>query len=78
MRPEVVSIFPDGAVPAGHNVIEGTVEEGIYAGALTKLRLRLPSGAPLVLHAAPTTAAVAPGQRVRVGWPVAHSVCFTS
>ena len=76
VRPEVMTILRDGAPPAGHNVLSGTVEEGIYAGSLTKLRLRLAGGTTLVLHMAPTGMAVAPGQPVRVAWPVARGVCL--
>jgi spermidine/putrescine transport system ATP-binding protein len=76
VRPEVLEILPEGAPPSGYNVIEGTVEEGIYAGSVTKLRLRLASGATLVLHAAPTGVSARPGQPARVGWPVDRGVCL--
>ena len=76
VRPEVMAILADGPAPPDHNVLAGTVEEGIYAGSLTKLRLRLASGTVLVLHAAPTHVAVAPGQQVRIGWPVTRGVCL--
>ena len=78
VRPEVLEILPEGAAPPDYNVIEGTVEEGIYAGAVTKLRLRLASGATLVLHAPPTGVTVRPGQPARVGWPVERGVCLAA
>jgi spermidine/putrescine transport system ATP-binding protein len=76
VRPEVLEILPDGTAPPHYNVMHGTVEEGIYAGAVTKLRLRLASGATLVLHAAPTGVSAVPGQPARVGWPVERGVCL--
>jgi hypothetical protein len=60
----------------GHNVLVGTVLEGIYAGSLTRLRLRLAGGTALVLHVAPTETAVAPGQQVRIGWTAERGVCL--
>ena len=76
VRPEVMALLGDGQAPAEHNVLEGTVEEGIYAGSLTRLWLRLPSGTTLVLHLAPTGTAAAPGRQVRVSWPVSRGVCL--
>ena len=76
VRPEVMAILRDGESPPGHNVLVGTVLEGIYAGSLTRLRLRLAGGTTLVLHVAPTGTAVAPGQPVRIGWPAARGVCL--
>ncbi len=78
VRPELIAILADGQAPPGYNVIEGLVEDGIYAGSLTKLRLRLPGGSALVVHAAPTDAVVAPGSRLRVGWPVGRGVSLAS
>jgi len=78
VRPEVMTLLGDRPAPPEHNTLEGMVEEGIYAGSLTKLRLRLPSGTTLVLHMAPTAVAVAPGQRARVVWPVDRGVCLAA
>jgi hypothetical protein len=68
----------DAAPPAGHNSLEGTVEEGIYAGSLTRLRLRLPGGGALVLHLAPTGTARAAGAHARVAWPADRGVCLVA
>ena len=76
VRPEVMTLLGDAPVPPEHNVLTGTVEEGIYAGSLTKLRLRLASGTTIVLNLAPTALAVAPGQRARVAWPAGRGVCL--
>ena len=76
VRPEAMAILRDGESPLGHNVLVGTVLEGIYAGSMTRLRLRLAGETTLVLHLAPTGNAVAPGQQVRIGWPVARGVCL--
>ena len=76
VRPEVMAILRDGESPPGHNVLVGTVLEGIYAGSLTRLRLQLAGGTALVLHVAPTGTAVAPGQQVRIGWSAARGVCL--
>jgi spermidine/putrescine transport system ATP-binding protein len=76
VRPEVLSVLADGQAAPGHNVIEATVDEAIYAGSLIKLRLRLASGTRLVLHAAPTALTVTLGQPVRVGWPLGRGVCL--
>jgi spermidine/putrescine transport system ATP-binding protein len=78
VRPEVLSVLSDGQIPPGHNVIEATADEAIYAGSLIKLRLRLASGTPLVLHAAPTALTVTLGQAVRVGWPRERGVCLVA
>jgi spermidine/putrescine transport system ATP-binding protein len=77
VRPEVMAIV-DAPPPAGYNSLEGTVEEGIYAGSLTKLRLRLAGGATLVLHLAPTGAARAAGAPARVAWPADRAVCLVA
>ena len=78
VRPEAMAILHDGESPpgGGHNVLVGTVLEGIYAGSMTRLRLRLAGETTLVLHVSPTGTAVAPGQQVRIGWPVARGVCL--
>ncbi|MGH7538994.1 MAG: ABC transporter ATP-binding protein [Gemmatimonadales bacterium] len=76
VRPEVMTILRDAETPPDHNVLAGTIEEGIYAGSLTKLRLRLAGGTTLVLHLAPAGFAVAPGQHVRIGWAVPRGVCL--
>ena len=75
VRPEGMSLV-NGATPQDHNVLDGTVEEGIYAGSLTKLRLRLKDGATLVLHLGPSDHAVPVGRTARVAWPVDHGVCL--
>jgi spermidine/putrescine transport system ATP-binding protein len=75
VRPEVMTIV-DAPAPPGHNTLAGTVEEGIYAGSLTKLRLRLASGGALVLHLGPTGTARAAGERTSVVWPAALGVCL--
>jgi spermidine/putrescine transport system ATP-binding protein len=76
VRPEVMTMVD--AAPAGHNTLEGTVEEGIYAGSLTRLRLRLPGGGALVLHLAPTGTARAAGAHARVAWPADRGVCLVA
>jgi ABC-type Fe3+/spermidine/putrescine transport system ATPase subunit len=80
VRPEAMAILRDGeSTPGGggrHNVLVGRVLEGLYAGSMTRLRLRLAGETTLVLHVAPTGTAVAPGQQVRIGWPVARGVCL--
>jgi spermidine/putrescine transport system ATP-binding protein len=77
VRPEVMTMV-DATPPAGHNSLEGTVEEGIYAGSLTRLRLRLPGGSALVLHLAPTGTARAAGAHARVAWPADRGVCLVA
>jgi spermidine/putrescine transport system ATP-binding protein len=77
VRPEVMTMV-DAPPPAGHNSLEGTVEEGIYAGSLTRLRLRLPGGGALVLHLAPTGTARAAGAHARVAWPADRGVCLVA
>ena len=75
VRPEGMALV-NGAAPPDHNMLDGIVEEGIYAGSLTKLRLRLQDGVTLVMHLGPTDRAVAVGQTARVAWPVDHGVCL--
>ena len=75
IRPEAM-VLVNGSPPTNHNVLSGTVEEGIYAGSLTKLRLGLPGGATLVLHLGPSDRAVAAGHPVQVAWPVDQGVCL--
>jgi spermidine/putrescine transport system ATP-binding protein len=77
VRPEIMTMV-DGSPPAGYNSLEGTVEEGIYAGSLTRLRLRLPGGGALVLHLAPTGTARAAGAHARVAWPADRGVCLVA
>ena len=77
VRPEAM-VLVDGPPPTDHNLLEGTVQEGIYAGSLTKLRLGLAGGATLVLHLGPSDRAVAAGHPVRVAWPVDQGVCLVA
>jgi len=75
VRPEGMRLV-EGTPPADHNMLDGTVEEGVYAGSLTKLRLRLNDGPTVVLHLGPSDRAVAVGQPARAAWPVDHGVCL--
>lgn len=74
VRPEMISILPNGNTPFDYNVIQATVREGIYAGSMTKLHLDLPNGTPLLLNTSPTMQAIGPGGKIRVGWQVDRGV----
>lgn len=75
VRPERTRLLdPDAPVPDGHDAVDGEVVEIVYFGAHRKLRVDLPGGERVHLREpAGRETPVRPGERARVGWPVAHA-----
>jgi putative spermidine/putrescine transport system ATP-binding protein len=76
IRPELIRIVGDGAVPADHVSAEGVLEHVLYHGATSRYHVRI-DGAVLAVAQAETGGAVAvsaPGARVRIAWPKASAV----
>ncbi len=67
IRPHQIELLaPDGSAPAGHNVLDGTVERVSYLGDALDYQIRV-SGSDVVLRVtAPPPARCHPGERARV------------
>jgi putative spermidine/putrescine transport system ATP-binding protein len=74
VRPEQVVLRPEGE--GNTNVFAARVEEMIYHGDHTRVRLRMPSGLELFAKDHRHAAAVSPGQTVPVGWSPANCRAF--
>jgi putative spermidine/putrescine transport system ATP-binding protein len=74
VRPEQVVLRPEG--DGLTNVFAARVEEMIYHGDHTRVRLRLPSGLELFAKDHRHASAVSPGQTVPVGWSPANCRAF--
>ncbi|MCW6509958.1 ABC transporter ATP-binding protein [Lichenifustis flavocetrariae] len=74
VRPEKMTLLSAGPDPAG-NVIDATLREIIYAGAVSTFLLTGSDGAEIkVLSQNRDLAGPAPGARVRLAWAPAHTV----
>ena len=74
VRPEAIRLTGGADVPAGHNVVTGTVSDAVYAGASLRVHVALPSGQRLVASV-PSGASAANGTPVRLTWPVELGRC---
>jgi putative spermidine/putrescine transport system ATP-binding protein len=77
IRPELIRILADGALPTGHVSAEGVLEDILYHGASSRCHVRTDGGAVLAVAQPETggaTALPAPGTRVRIAWPQASAV----
>jgi putative spermidine/putrescine transport system ATP-binding protein len=77
IRPELIRILPDGAVPEGYVSTEGVLEDVLYHGASSRCHVRIDGGTLLAVAQAesgPGTRPPAPGARVRLAWPQASAV----
>src|SRR5262245_6990352 len=76
IRPELIRILPDDAVPEGHVSIEGVLEDVLYHGASSRCHVRTDGGVLLAV-AQPESGGAgtlpAPGTRVRIAWPQASA-----
>jgi putative spermidine/putrescine transport system ATP-binding protein len=75
VRPEQVVLRPEGGLT---NVFPARVEEMIYHGDHTRVRLRMPSGLELFAKDHRHAANVSPGQTVPVGWSPANCRAFAA
>jgi spermidine/putrescine transport system ATP-binding protein len=73
VRPEAIELS-DGAAPAGHNAVTGTVADAVYAGSALRVHVTLPGGRRLVANV-PSAAVVTNGATVTLTWPVAQGRC---
>jgi len=76
VRPEQVVLRPEG--DGMTNVFAARVEEMIYHGDHTRVRLRLPSGLEIFAKDHRHASAVSPGQTVPIGWSPANCRAFPS
>jgi len=77
IRPELIRILADGAVPAGYVSAEGVLENILYHGASSRCHVRTDGGAVFAVAQPESGGAAtlpAPGTRVRVAWPQASAV----
>ena len=74
VRPEQVVLRPEG--DGATNVFAARVEEMIYHGDHTRVRLRLPSGLELFAKDHRHASGVSPGQTVPIGWSPANCRAF--
>jgi putative spermidine/putrescine transport system ATP-binding protein/spermidine/putrescine transport system ATP-binding protein len=75
VRPEKMTILPQGAPLAEGNGVEAVVEQVIYAGATSTTILRGPDGAPLKVFAQNREATdLPPGAAVTLSWSPGHTV----
>jgi spermidine/putrescine transport system ATP-binding protein len=73
VRPEAIDLA-DGAVPAGHNVVTGTVRDAVYAGSALRVHVALPGGLRLVANV-PSGTPVTLGAPVSLTWAIEHGRC---
>ncbi len=78
VRPEIISVLKPEDAPPGFNVVQAVVDEGIYAGSMTKLLLKLPNGHSIRLNTGPSVPTVGPGGKIRVGWQIERGVLLAS
>jgi spermidine/putrescine transport system ATP-binding protein len=72
IRPEAIRLLDHGS--SAENVVEGTVAEVVYLGALVRVHLSWGENLRLVFHA-PAATALPAGSPVRVGWSVRQARC---
>jgi spermidine/putrescine transport system ATP-binding protein len=73
VRPEAIDLS-DGAAPAGHNAVTGTVADAVYAGSALRIYVTLPGGRRLVANV-PSGTVATHGATVTLAWPVAQGRC---
>jgi len=76
VRPEAIAILPSDATPPDTNLLDGRVEEAVYAGALLRVHVVTDAGQRTVVQAAPETP-LRIGERVRLTWPPERGRCVT-
>jgi spermidine/putrescine transport system ATP-binding protein len=70
VRPEKMNLHPAGMKPNGENMIEGTLQEVVYAGAVSTFILRTVDGSEIkVFNQNAEAATLVPGASVVVTWP---------
>ena len=79
IRPELIEIrSADSAVPAGMLGTDGTLEDVLYHGASSRLRVKVDEHTTLAVARAETAgggvAGLATGARVRLAWRPEHAV----
>jgi spermidine/putrescine transport system ATP-binding protein len=73
VRPEAITLT-NGAAPAGHNVVRGTVADAVYAGAALRVHVTLADGRRVVANV-PSGTSAARGAAVTLAWPVEQGRC---
>ena len=73
VRPEAIDI-PEGAPPAGHNAVTGTLADTVYAGSALRVHVALPGGRRLVANV-PSSTVATNGAAVTLSWPVEQGRC---
>jgi spermidine/putrescine transport system ATP-binding protein len=73
VRPEAIALS-NGATPAVHNVVHGTVSDAVYAGSTLRVHVTLPGGRRVVANV-PSGTVAENGASVTLAWPVALGRC---
>lgn len=73
VRPEAITLT-NGAAPAGHNVVPGTVADAVYAGSALRVHVTLADGRRVVANV-PSGTSAARGAAVTLAWPVEQGRC---
>jgi spermidine/putrescine transport system ATP-binding protein len=75
VRPEKIAIHPVGAPADGDNMIEATLHETVYAGAVSTFILRTSNGSEIkVLNQNVEVPTLAPGTPVLATWPRGRTI----
>jgi spermidine/putrescine transport system ATP-binding protein len=73
VRPEAIALS-NGAAPAGHNLVSGTVADAVYAGSALRVHVTLASGRRLVANV-PSGTSTTRGAPVSFTWPAEQGRC---
>jgi spermidine/putrescine transport system ATP-binding protein len=73
VRPEAIALS-NGAAPAGHNAIPGTVADAVYAGSALRVHVKL-AGDRRVVANVPSGTSTTRGAPVTLAWPIEQGRC---
>jgi spermidine/putrescine transport system ATP-binding protein len=73
VRPEAIALS-NGAAPAGHNAIAGTVADAVYAGSALRVHVTLSGGRRVVANV-PSGTSTTRGAPVTLAWPIEQGRC---
>ena len=74
IRPEKLEVLRDGQLPAGQNLIEGSLRSALFQGDSVLVQVELADGAVLSLRQPGRHNLPEPGHRIRLGLPIADTV----
>lgn len=74
IRPEKLEVLRDGQLPVGHNLIEGALRSALFQGDSVLVQVELADGAVVSLRQPGRQNLPEPGNRIRLGLPIADTV----